>query len=1105
VIFDNAAGDNRHRRQRNRLYTAPVVGVCRRPLHRPNYKLSPDNVNGTTLFSNFMSILTKLLSTEPIDDAAIAARLEGWGFVEAAETVATARANTSSLPRRRTGALPRSRPRTSLTANANKPGATPTARAAKLVAGLARNENEREVLASMLDDLLEDLSRSADPMRALLNFSRLCDGFEHRSDFFARLQRQPELRSRLARLLGFSQALADTLIRDVSLLELLAESAIGVSRPELRRRARAIVAANPSAKMEALRRFRRVETLRIGLLDLDRQTWRNVDDFTLVVQQISDLAQVCVQETLELVGAEMQVNCDGFAVLAMGKLGARELNYSSDIDLIFIHDGPNDAMQKLGQNLLKALSDSSIEGALYRVDMRLRPEGQAGPLTTSIGYAFDYYESYAGAWEWQALIKARSIAGDARLARRFRRFTRGITWARRTDDAHLREILEMKRRSEGTAEGSDDNNVKQGPGAIRDSEWVVQQLQMMVGPQHPRARASSTLRALKHLLDLHAITPDEARTIRDGYLYLRVLEHRLQLLDDRAVRTLPEAEKERSAIARRMGCLWRNGAATRWLNEEHTRHRKAIRALCEHMFWGWRDTTRQDGEDVERPRGPEYTGMLGEHHETPIDATATAALQSESTQVRLRRLAEGTAAHPVPAPLARQIGAALPDALRELESATNPERAVANLERLCEASGNRLSLLRSLGSAPALARAVFTILGGSEFLSDTLIRFPELLDLAAQRPLLAQPKDAHQARADCRSYCLTFRDRAAAMRRWKSREMLRIGLRDLVLNASPHEITSEIAYLAGSCLSLACEEVGTKLRPISDRIQFTVLGMGKFGGAEMHYSSDCDVVFSYQAPSPFEGAAALATTWGEELMRFMSERTEDGVAFELDPRLRPEGRSGALAPSVTAYREYFENPTHGIAIWERQALTRARYVAGDAETAARLLSAIRHAAFPETWQPEWSDELRHIKGRVENERAAKGEVYDVKLGPGALSDIEFSAQWLALRHGATFPDLQTTHTLGQITAAEQAELLPAIDAETLRNAYTFLRRAELRLQITQEHAVHSVKHGSKEFAAWARSVFPDEPREVATARFEEEWQQHTGAARKVMERVRDGL
>jgi glutamate-ammonia-ligase adenylyltransferase len=212
---------------------------------------------------------------------------------------------------------------------------------------------------------------------------------------------------------------------------------------------------------------------------MEGQTWRDEDDFNLVVRQISDLAQVCVQEALRVLGKE---ECLPFAVIGMGKLGARELNYSSDIDLIFLHDGDNAAMQKLGETLFKALSDSSSAGTIHRVDMRLRPDGKSGPLVTSMSYALSYYESYAAAWEWQAMIKSRVIAGDASLGRRFRKFLRGVTWARRADDAHLREMLAMKRRSEATPEGKDLSNVKQGPGSIRDAEWVVQQSQMMVGP-----------------------------------------------------------------------------------------------------------------------------------------------------------------------------------------------------------------------------------------------------------------------------------------------------------------------------------------------------------------------------------------------------------------------------------------------------------------------------------------------------------------------------------------------------------------------------------------------------------------------------------------------
>ncbi|RYG72987.1 hypothetical protein EON80_03665, partial [bacterium] len=417
-------------------------------------------------------------------------------------------------------------------------------------------------------------------------------------------------------------------------------------------------------------------------------------------------------------------------------------------------------------------------------------------------------------------------------------------------------------------------------------------------------------------------------------------------------------------------------------------------------------------------------------------------------------------------------------------------------------------LLRALGESDRLSEAIWTILGGAQTLSETLIRYPQLLDLAANRTLLAQSKTADQARADCRAYCLTFRDRKAALRRWRGREMLRIGLRDLLTDVSPHEITAEIALLAGACLDLACDEVRAQLWPASSGVGFSVLALGKFGGVEMHYGSDCDVLFAFTALGSAPGQSTVATQWAEALLSFMGERTADGSGFELDARLRPYGGSGAIAAPLEAFREYFENPKSSFSSWERQALTRARFAAGDGVTGARLMALTRAVAFPDVWQPEWSDELRHIKGRVERERAAKGAAtvdYDLKLGPGGLADIEWTAQWLAMKHGAQHHELQTPNTLRQLKAAHTAGLLSSEELQVLDDAYTWLRRAELRWQIAREGGTSVVKRGSNDAILWARAVFPALPIDEAQAKFENEWQVHTGTARAVFERVRDEL
>ena len=886
--------------------------------------------------------------------------------------------------------------------------------------------------------------------------------------------------ARLLELLSWSQALADAVIGSADNLDEVFGGGCSLSRGELR------VLASDCADLDALRRFRKSQFLRIGLLDLERQTWRNETDFNLVVRQISDLAQVVIERALELVS---DGDCAGFCVMLMGKGGARELNYSSDVDLIFLSENREDAGQ-IGEKLLRALNEITAAGQLWRADMRLRPEGTSGPLVSPLGYALSYYESYAAAWEWQALIKTRAVAGDAKLARRFRKFTRGVAWARRADDAHLREVWELKRRSEGTLAGKDERDLKNGPGGIRDAEWIVQQLQMMVGPTRPKARVGDTLSAIAVLDAMGILAPDEARGLRDGYLWLRVAEHRLQLWQEQAVRRLPDKPDEKAALARRLGCAWRGVAAARWLDEENASVRTDVRALCERLFWAF--------------------SVDSEEWENRLPALAVADAQGRA---RLERLAGGTGNQPLPAPLSRQIRAVLPGALRGIDRAANPEKALVAFENLCEASGNRLSLLRALDSTPRLSDAIWTILGGSQFLAETLVRFPELLDLAANRELLKNSRSRDDARARCRSYCLAFRDRAAALRRWRAREFLRIGLRDLILEVSPVEITTEISYLAGACLELATAEVAQTLRPASDQVEFCVLGLGKLGGVEMHYASDCDALFVYQAPE-FKGGGDVATRWAEALMRFVGERTAEGAGWPLDARLRPHGSSGPLASSPAALMEYFENPkVSGFATWERQALVRARIVAGDVRVGARAMALIRNVAFPRQWNLDWSDDLRSMKYRIEHElggdfapTSARGvKTYDVKLGRGALRDIEWSAQWLAMKNGFAHPSLQTPNTLRQLEAAHEAHLISADDFEALEMAYLWLRRAELRLQIAREGGAAAIKRDAADFTIWARAMFPGVPVDEAKARFETAWSQHTSGVRRVFERVRDAL
>jgi len=560
------------------------------------------------------------------------------------------------------------------------------------------------------------------------------------------------------------------------------------------------------------------------------------------------------------------------------------------------------------------------------------------------------------------------------------------------------------------------------------------------------------------------------------------------------VRALPDTPREQAVFARRMGIVARGEASARQIEEDHALHQANIRALCEKLFWSWRPEGCEDsGEDASPER------ILSQ----VLEGVFSPAFENEA-RTRIERLSQGAPLRPFPAPLARQIRAVVPEALKLLPVASQPERALSNLERLCEASGNRLSLLRELGDSPNVARAAFSVLGGSQHLADTLIRFPELIDLPAQATSLERARESEEIRSDCRSYCLAFRDRAGALRRWKSRQMLRLALRDFALDAPPTEIAREISEVCRAALEMAVEETGRELQPDASCIGFAVLGMGKLGGWEMHPASDADVLFVHEARGTFDNGAALASTWALNVSKYLGERTEEGTVFEVDARLRPEGRSGAMAPSIEGFLRYFERAVGGLAVWERQALTRARFVAGDAQTGAKLLATIRHVTYPAEWKPQWGDELRHIKERVETERGRlSAGIYDVKLGRGALADIEWTAQWLALKFGARFPDMQTPNTLHVLRAADEAQVLASTQARALEEAYVFLRRAEIRLHTALDVRGSSLKQSTPEWKAWARAVFPhaDEPEQE----FEEAWRAHSQKVREIFEDVRAKL
>lgn len=455
--------------------------------------------------------------------------------------------------------------------------------------------------------------------------------------------------------------------------------------------------------------------------------------------------------------------------------------------------------------------------------------------------------------------------------------------------------------------------------------------------------------------------------------------------------------------------------------------------------------------------------------------------------------------------LAHLLGFA-PTLADSMPRAADVNRAFAAFQSLCETGDNR-SLLHSLHESPRSGDALWTILGGSKTLSGALVRNPQLLDFLHDRALLEPARSRELLRATCRDYCFKFENRSAALRRFGERELLRIALRDLVLNAPSHEITLELALLAGACLDLAVDEVEERLRPDADSLALAIIGMGTFGGQEMGYASVLDTLFVFHSSSSAQ--SVLATRFAEELVAFLGDSGEEGATWKVDVRLRPQGERGPRVTTIAQLRAYFENPLQGVAVWERQALTKARVAAGDSDLGARAMTAIRAASHPPGWSFDWSDELLALKERSEREHALQNadtsDTFDVQWGLGTLSDIEWSAQWLSLKHGFNIPALQTPNTRAQLQAARDANLLAGVEFHALMGAYDWFRRAQLRLQIAQDNAPSSINRGSNDFQVWARAVLPTQPEEEAPVVFEETWRVHAQNVRMIFERVRDML
>jgi [glutamine synthetase] adenylyltransferase / [glutamine synthetase]-adenylyl-L-tyrosine phosphorylase len=847
-------------------------------------------------------------------------------------------------------------------------------------------------------DLKEAIEHSADPSAVSGALERIEDAHPGTVDL---AEQSPVFRRRFVAVAAASHSLTQALVGDGDLLLPLRDPAATLPT---------VPDPDDPDPLRALRRWKRLHLLAIAADDLT-----GAADLPEVGARLARLADGCLAAAL---AAAMPTPPVPFAVIGMGKLGGGELNYSSDVDVMFVHDGPADEAVRVARAILHAMTANTADGIVFRTDADLRPEGRAGALSRSLAGFESYWRQYAGAWEMQALLKARVAAGDADLGNRFLEAAAVHLWDDVLDPAAIREIQALKVRAEAemTRRGLQHRELKRGRGGIRDIEFAVQILQLVHGRHDSEIRSPNTLEALAALAEAGYVDEPDAASLDAAYRFLRLAEHRLQLQDERQVHSLPADDGERTWLARVAG--YRDlpeASALEQFDAALLDHQRTVRAVHEKVFF--------------RPALAAFAGAGTLSIEAAEARLAAFGFRDASqTRAALRELTAGFSR------TSRLLQQLFPLLLDWLSRAPDPDLGLLQLRTVAGSAGQASALARAFRDSPAAAERTCCLLGSSRVVGTAMRRVPEFPALLADDAALAAAKSTatltHEA-LDQLAWRSTSDERAAGLRRFKRRELLRIAARDLLGFAALEDVERELTGLADATLEAA-------LRSLAPPVPLAVIGLGRFGGEEMSYASDLDVVYVYEGEGSTDALAAERTV--EALNKAVSGLTPEGQAWQIDAQLRPEGKKGALALNLGGYVAYWRDRAQ---LWEFQAHLKARVVAGDQDVGARFLAALDPFVHREHFGDDEVREIRRMKARIERERIPPGEdpQFHLKLGRGSLSDVEFTVQLLQLRHGAARPGVREPSTKEALAALVEADLLGAEDAGVLWEAYRFLSRA----------------------------------------------------------------
>jgi len=872
----------------------------------------------------------------------------------------------------------------------------------------------------VLKSLRADARATAHPKRALTNLHRfLVAGFA--SALLRDFQSYRPLQQIALELFSQSQFLADILVRHTELFHWLTSTNALKTTKTVRGLAAEVSEAvdlfqRTEKKLDALKRFQRRELLRIGARQILREA-----DVPTTSAELSGLADVIIEAILrlghqQLAGSNNLAIDNELAVIGLGKLGGEELNFSSDIDLMFVYekDAPlepaaarlstlHEYYCRLAEFVVRRLSEHTGEGHLYRVDLRLRPEGHSGPLAMSRSAYLTYYELRGELWERQMLLKARVVAGNKAVGERWLVELQPFVYPKTLLGSPLEEIAKIKSKIEARVES--DSNIKLGSGGIRDIEFIVQALQLLNAGTNVELRERNTLQAISRLADAKLLKKEEATQLRGAYLLLRTVEDRLQLLHGLQKHSLPDSQEEKLVLGGQLG-YW---PVSRFEQELNCR-RTDIRTIFRSVF----GTSPEPGPGSRRVRRPD--AEVADF--APLLRTI-AFLDAENSQKCLLGILNEI-------PHLRTSGR-LESLLRMIKQRGAPDWTARNFA--------------SLASAKPLQRTLQQAVTKDEMLDILILicsRSSRLASLLAQEPLLFESLVGRTGEAFLAERGWGFL-RNSDPRRYRAYNEFKATLRLLVGETVVKQFTRELSSLADEIVADGFERIVAEAEIASSPIKLALVAMGKFGGEEITFGSDLDLILVYEADGGTAGAK-LAETFGRKFLESLN------LVYSVDFRLRPEGKSSPLATEFGYYREYLKTRA---AFWERQSLLKARLIAGDADFGRRLIEFFSGYAYYSPLPSRWKSEVVSMRRKMERERSRGGEGLDLKVGRGGLVDLEFSLQALQLQLGREIPALMKTNSFALAEEAKRRSLGKPY-GKMLRTNLEYLRLLETFTRLNEE-------------------------------------------------------